>query len=76
MPSCSISFPLDRNDKECDIGVIVSSMEKFGCLPLSVILWVYLDGSISTGYNSKNKCKLSVRAGRVNHGHEQLLSIL
>ncbi|XP_067939860.1 uncharacterized protein [Watersipora subatra] len=61
MPCSSIAFPLDRNDKERDIGVIVSQIDKFGTQPLSVILWLYLDGSISTGYNSQYKSKQPVQ---------------
>lgn len=54
VPTHSVSFPLDRSDKD-NVAVMVSTIHKFGNSPVSAVIWLYLDGCISSAYNSANK---------------------
>ena len=54
VPTHSVSFPLDRSDKD-NVAVMVSTIHKFGNSPISAVIWLYLDGCISSAYNSASK---------------------
>ena len=58
-----MAFPMDRSEQDCG-PIILSHIDQLDTIDLSSVIWLFLDGGISVGYNSHQRGKVHVTSYR------------